>query len=104
VIGVLLILFAAMLALENTRLIMGESMGEDVEIDLRTVVESHEGVVHVDGLRSMFIGSGKALVTADVSFTPDLQTDGIDEQIQRIQEKLKTSDDRVKIVYIELED
>lgn len=104
VIGVLLMLFAAMLALENKRLIMGESMGEDVESDLRTVVESHEGVVHVDGLRSMFIGSGKALVTADVSFTPDLQTEGIDEQIQRIQEKLKTSDDRVKIVYIELED
>ena len=97
VIDVLLMLFAAMLALENKRLIMGESMDEDVESDLRTVVENHEGVVHVDGLRSMFIGSGKALVTADVSFTPDLQTEGIDEQIQRIQEKLKTSDDRVKM-------
>jgi divalent metal cation (Fe/Co/Zn/Cd) transporter len=84
VVGVLLLLFVVTLALENQRLMMGEGMCADVESDLRNVFESHEGVTHVDGLQTMFIGTGQALVTADVCFAPDLVTGDLDDDIQQI--------------------
>ena len=102
-IGILLMGFALALAWENKRLILGESFAADVETELRAVIRDHPGVVHVDGFRTMFIGPGKALVAADVSFDTELITGDIDEDIQQIEEKLKQADSRVKTVYIEPE-
>ncbi len=103
VIGVLLMTFAVALAIENKRLIIGESLPADVERELRTAVESHAGVVHLDDFRTMFIGTGKVLVTADVSFDPELVTGDIDEAVQQIEQALSDVDGRVKLVYIEPE-
>ena len=103
VIGVLLMLFAVLLAWENKRLILGESLPGEVEVALKDAVTSHDGIEHVDDFRSMFIGAGKVLVTADVSFDPGLSTEEIDEDIQQIEGKLEEIDDRVKLVYIEPE-
>ena len=103
VIGVLLMGFAVALALENKRLILGESIGADVEAELQTVVETHDSVAHVDDFRTMFIGPGRVLVTLDVSFDPELVTGAIDDDIQEIERDLKAADDRVKLVYIEPE-
>jgi divalent metal cation (Fe/Co/Zn/Cd) transporter len=102
-IGVLLMGFAVALAIENKRLILGESLSADVERRLRTAVASHDGVVHIDDFRTMFIGTGKVLVTADVSFDPELVTGDIDEDVQQIEQTLVGIDDRVKLVYIEPE-
>jgi divalent metal cation (Fe/Co/Zn/Cd) transporter len=71
VIGILLMVFAVALAIENKRLILEESLSVDVEHKLRTAVESHGGV-QIDDLRTKFIGTGRVLVTADVSFEPEL--------------------------------
>jgi len=101
VIGILLMVFAVLLAWENKRLILGESLPDDVETDLKDAVTAHDGIEHVDDFRSMFIGSGKVLVTADVSFDLALDTADIDEEIQQIEEKLEAIDGRVKLVYVE---
>ena len=103
VIGVLLMVFAVALAIENKRLIVGESLSEDVEHDLRTSIEGHAAVVHIDDFRTMFIGTGNVLVTADVSFDPELVTGEIDTDLEEIERALKEVDDRVKLVYIEPE-
>ncbi|MFB6236469.1 MAG: cation diffusion facilitator family transporter [Halopenitus sp.] len=103
VIGVLLMVFAIALAVENKRLIVGESVAEEVEDELRAIVENHEGVAHVDDLRTMFIGSQQLLVTANVSFDPELVTGDVDEDLAEIERKLKEADDRVAIVYIQPE-
>ncbi|MXR50485.1 cation diffusion facilitator family transporter [Halovenus sp. WSH3] len=101
VIGVLLMLFALLLAFENKRLILGESLATDVERDLQAAITDHDGVAHVDDFRTMFIGTGQVLVTADVSFDSGLETGEIDEDIQQLESKLEGIDDRVKLVYIE---
>ncbi|MDS0297493.1 cation diffusion facilitator family transporter [Halogeometricum sp. S1BR25-6] len=102
-IGVLLMGFALALAWENKRLLLGESLPKDVEDRLRDVVRNHPGVVHVDNFRTVHVGPEKVLVNADVSFESDLDTDDIDTDITRIEEKLKREDARVKFVYIEPE-
>jgi cation diffusion facilitator family transporter len=103
IIGVLLMVFAVALALENKRLILGESLAENVEIQLRDAIESREGVTHIDDFRTMFIGSRRVLVTADVSFDPGIVTDSLDDRIAEIETEVKGIDDRVKLVYIEPE-
>ncbi|MFQ3319052.1 MAG: cation diffusion facilitator family transporter [Natronomonas sp.] len=103
IIGILLMVFAVLLAVENKRLLLGESLDTDVEAELRALVEAHDGVVHVDDLRTMFIGTRQVLVTTDVSFDPELDTGDVDATIERIKDDLRAHDDRVHIVYIEPE-
>ncbi|MUV85486.1 cation diffusion facilitator family transporter [Natronomonas sp. CBA1123] len=103
VIGVLLMGFAVLLAIENKRLILGESLASDVESDLRRIVESQESVTHVDDFRTMFIGSGQVLVTADVSFDSGLTTEEVNTGISEMEAAMRERDDRVKTVYIEPE-
>jgi cation diffusion facilitator family transporter len=103
VIGVLLMGFALLLALENKRLILGESLQDSVESDLLDVIENHDSITHVDDFRTMFIGTGRVLVTADVSFDSGLSTEEIDEDIDEIEAKMKEREERVKLVYIEPE-
>ena len=103
VIGLLLMGFAVMLAVENKRLILGESLPELIETDLRQIVENHDGIAYVDDLRTMFVGTRRVLVTADVNFDPGLQMEDIDGDIEAIERKIKAADDRVHFVYIEAE-
>ncbi|MFB6167846.1 MAG: cation diffusion facilitator family transporter [Haloferacaceae archaeon] len=103
IIGVLLMSFALALAWENKRLILGESVAPGVEETLRTVVEKHDDVVHVDRFRTMFVGPRRLLVTADVSVSPDLDTAAIDGAIEEIERELEAADDRVAFVYVEPE-
>ena len=103
VIGALLMGFAVALAWENKRLILGESLPADVEETLRSAIAEHKGVTHVDGFRTVFVGPGEALVTADVSFDGDAAARGVDEDITQMENTLRDLDDRVRIVYIEPE-
>ncbi|PSQ05817.1 cation transporter [Halobacteriales archaeon QS_6_71_20] len=103
VIGALLMLFAVALAWENKRLILGESLPADVERALRAAIVEEDGVRHIDGFRTVFIGPAEALVTADVSFARGTDAAGVDEGITRIEERLRGVDDRVSIVYVEPE-
>jgi divalent metal cation (Fe/Co/Zn/Cd) transporter len=81
----------------------GASLSADIERELRTAVESHGGIVHLDDFRTMVIRTGKVLVTADVSFDPTLVTGGMDEDIKQIEQAPIGIDSRVKLVYIEPE-
>ena len=101
VIGVLLMLFAVLLAIENKRLIVGESLDEAVEADLRDAIESFDGVRDVDEFRTVFIGPREVLVTADVSVDSSLDTGEVDEVIGRIESTIREREDRVAIVYVE---
>jgi len=102
-IGVMLMGFAVALAWENKRLIMGESLPADDEAELRGIVRETEGVEHVDDLRSVYFGPENVVVTADVSFGPELSTDEIDRRITTIEDALRTFDASVSKVYIEPE-
>jgi cation diffusion facilitator family transporter len=103
VIGVLLMGFAVLLAIENKRLILGESLPESVEGGLKDIIETDSSVDHIDDFRTMFIGSGRVLVTADVSFDADITTDEVDNRIGEIETQMREYDDRVKTIYIEPE-
>lgn len=102
-IGLLLMGFALALAWENKRLLLGESLPKDVEADLRAILQESSGVVHVDAFRTVFVGPQEALVTADVSFQPDTESDGLNDIIDAAETRLREADERVRYIYIEPE-
>jgi cation diffusion facilitator family transporter len=104
VIGVLLMLFAVALAIENKRLILGESLPAEVESELQSIISGYSGIAHVDDLRTMFVGPRRVLVGADVSFDPEFETNDVDDAIEEIEQQLRDHEDRVRTVYIEPEE
>ncbi|WP_224448079.1 cation diffusion facilitator family transporter [Haloprofundus salilacus] len=103
IIGLLLMGFAAALAWENKRLLIGESLPADVEEKLRRVILEHPGVTGVDSFRSVYVGAEKTLVTAEVRFDGELVTGDIDTDIGQIKSELESADNRVSYVNIEPE-
>ncbi|MFB6302400.1 MAG: cation diffusion facilitator family transporter [Haloferacaceae archaeon] len=102
-IGLLLMGFALALAWENKRLLLGESAPPAEEASLRAVIADRPGVIHVDRLRTMYVGPEELLVVADVSFDPGLDTGDVDAAIDAIEADLQAADDRIRIVYVEPE-
>ena len=102
-IGVMLMGFAVALAWENKRLILGESLPREDEAPLRELVRGSPGVVHVDDLRTVYFGPERAVLTADVSFDPGMETEAIDDRITAIEEAITSAEPTIKRVYIEPE-
>jgi len=101
VIGVLLMIFAVLLAVENKRLILGESLPKEIETELQDTIRDHNGVSRIADFRTMFIGTGQVLVTADINFDTGLETTDLETDIRQIESKLEGVDNRIKLVYIE---
>ncbi|WP_336135161.1 cation diffusion facilitator family transporter [Natronomonas amylolytica] len=101
VIGILLMSFAVLLAIENKRLILGESLAKTAEEDLRKIVANGEGILGVDDLQTTFVGPQKVLVVGDVRFETHLTPAEVDLAIEDIENTLREADDRVAFVYIE---
>jgi cation diffusion facilitator family transporter len=102
-IGVMLMGFAAALAWENKRLLLGESLPDSDERELRAIVEGAPGVVDVVDFRTVYFGPQKILVTADVAFDPELETEEIDDSITDLEDQIKAAEKDVSKVYIEPE-
>ncbi len=102
-IGLLLMSFAIVLGIENKRLLIGEGLSERHREPLEEITESHEGVVDVSELRTVYFGPDSVIVTADVAFNPNLDTETIDELITEIEAALREQEPLIEKVYIEPE-
>ncbi|WP_435360081.1 cation diffusion facilitator family transporter [Haloarchaeobius sp. DFWS5] len=102
-IGLMLMGFAVALAWENKRLLLGESLPEDEENPLRKIVRDHTGVQKVEDFRTVYFGPNRLIVTADVAFDADMDTEDIDDTITAIEHELQEHDEAIKKVYIEPE-
>ncbi len=102
-IGIMLMGFALALAWENKRLLMGESLPNDVERELGGLVADVEGVASVVDLRTVYFGPKTVLVTTDVEFVPDLSGRAVDAIVDDIERALKHANDDIRAVYVEVE-
>ena len=102
-IGLMLMGFALALAWENKRLLLGESIPKEDELALRDIIQSRESVTDIVGFRTLFFGTDRIIVSADIAFAKDLDTDEIDDEITAIEDELVQANDGIKKVYIEPE-
>jgi cation diffusion facilitator family transporter len=103
-IGVLLMVFAAALAWENKRLLLGESLPKVDERELREAAAGFDGVASVLDFRTVYFGPNEVVVTADVAFEDGFETDEIEARITELGDRLREVNPSVSKVYIEPED
>jgi cation diffusion facilitator family transporter len=102
-IGLLLMGFAVLLAIENKRLLLGESLPKSDEDELRRLVDEFEPVEEIVDFRTVYFGPNDIVVTADLVFAADLATEEMDDEITRLEGELKAANDSISKVYVEPE-
>lgn len=102
-IGLMLMVFALALAWENKRLLLGESLPAEDEATLRELVQNHDGVVEIEDFRTVYFGTERVVVAADVQFESDLDTEALDVRITNIEDELIAVNPSIEKVYIEPE-
>ena len=102
-IGLMLMGFALALAWENKRLLLGESLPKDEERKLEAIIRESDAVTDIVDFRTVYFGPGRLLVSADIAFSPELDTAGIDQAIGDIEQALEDANESVRKVYIEPE-
>jgi len=103
VIGILLMVFAVLLAWENKRLILGESVPAPQERELREIVRNWEGVEEIVDFRSVYFGADRVVLSADIAFVDGMDTAEIDRTITEIEDALIEAAPDVTKIYIEPE-
>ncbi len=102
-IGLLLMTFAVALGWENKQLLLGEALTRTDERTLEDTIAEWDGIVEVADFRTVYFGADSVLLTADVAFEKDLDTETIDRRISAIEEELKRLEPLITKVYIEPE-
>ena len=102
-IGIMLMGFAVALAWENKRLLLGESLPKEDEVELRRIIADWEGVDRIVDFRTVYFGPDKVVVMADVAFEEGFDTEAMDDEITAIEDAIVEARPGVRKVYIEPE-
>jgi cation diffusion facilitator family transporter len=102
IIGILLMVFALILAHENQKLLIGESITPYRRQKILETIEAVPEVNRVISLRTLQVGPTSAIVATEVNLLDDLDTDRIEFIIDRIEAGIREVLPRAQC-YIDLE-
>jgi len=103
IIGLILGGTAIWLAYETKGLLIGESANEKVVDGIREIIQSYEGVDHVNEVLTMHMGPNYILVNASIDFRDDIPAGTLEVMIGRIDQHIKHAFPNVKRVFVEAE-
>ena len=103
IIGLILGGTAIWLAYETKGLLIGESANEKVVDGIREIIQSYEGVDHVNEVLTMHMGPNYILVNASIDFRDDIPAGTLEVMIGRIDQHIKHTFPNVKRVFVEAE-
>ena len=103
IIGVLLMVFAAFLAFETKKLIVGEAVTPLKRKRILRAVNSFSEVEKIVSLKTMHLSPDEVLVTLEINYKDDLVVDELEKLNNRIEKKIKEIIPDAKI-YLEPED
>jgi cation diffusion facilitator family transporter len=100
-IGALLVVIAAILAVEMRSLLLGESASPDVERRIIEAMESGDNVCRVIHIRTEHLGPEELLVAAKVEFDGGLSTRAIADVINEVEAKVREEVPEARVIYLE---
>ena len=103
IIGVLLMVFASILAMETKKLLIGEGVTPGTRKKLQDAMASVEGVESIITLKTMHMGPKKVIVAAEVHLKDGLVTDQIEKVVDEVEKECKKVVPEAEC-YIEVED
>jgi cation diffusion facilitator family transporter len=103
IIGVILGGTAVWLAYETKGLLIGESANEKVINGIREIVQTYDGVEHVNEVLTMHMGPDFILVNISIDFQDDIPAGDLEVMIGRLDQHIKHAFPHVKRVFVEAE-
>jgi len=103
VIGLILIGTAIWLAYETKGLLIGESANRSTIKEIRDILETTDGIEHVNEILTMHMGPDFILANISVDFLDDKTADQIETTVAQIDTTIKQKNPQIKRIFIEAE-
>jgi cation diffusion facilitator family transporter len=102
-IGLLLIGYGVVLALESRDLLLGEGLSRADISRIKALIESMPQVIRVLDIRGVYFGPKRVVLGVDVYFRPELRTSEIESAIDRVEKVVKAEFPMIQFIYVEAE-
>ena len=89
IIGVALMIFALLLAVETKKLLIGESVSESKQQKILAAIKQVQEVKEVIDLRTMHLGPKQVIVAAEVNIDDTLTTNQVEKVIDSIEQNIR---------------
>jgi divalent metal cation (Fe/Co/Zn/Cd) transporter len=99
-IGLLLVVIAAVLAVEMKSLLVGESASREHQAAIQNALPG-DGVDAILHLRTMHLGPEELLVAAEIAMTPTLAADEVARAIDAAEQRVRTAVPIARVIYLE---
>lgn len=103
VIGLILAGVAVFLAYETRSLLVGETVGRDLEASIRRICVGDEAVEGIVRMLGVHLGPDEILLTLGLRFRPGLGSREVMRAVGRIERRIREADARVSRVFVEPE-
>jgi cation diffusion facilitator family transporter len=104
IIGLLLLSLSTVLFIELKKLIIGESLDRETIKQIRNLLKEESNVlVHINSIRSMFIGSDEVLLIISMNVKDDKTGHDIEQDIKELKNKIQKTFNQHKLdIYIDV--
>ncbi len=103
VIGLILALTAAILAIETKGLLIGEAARETVVIGVEEIIAAEKTVNKLNELRTMHMGPEDILLAVSLDFRDTVSAGKVENAIYRLENQIKTRFPEIKRMFIEVQ-
>lgn len=104
IIGLMLMVFALVLARRNQTLLLGEAMDPGLQLEIIRVLERMPEVTKVVSLRTMHLAPHNVLAALEVNFRDAMSTDAVEVTIDKIEALIRSVAPDVQHCIVEAED
>lgn len=102
IIGLVLAVVAFVLARTSRGLLLGEAANPKVLAAIKQAIESHPNVERVVELLTMHLAPKQILINASVRLRPELRTDEIVSSVEEVEERIKSAEPKVEMIFLEV--
>jgi cation diffusion facilitator family transporter len=100
-VGLILVVVAFALARESRDLLVGESATPEVRERIREAIEGCDDVDQIRDLLTMHVGPDDVLVNVEIAFADGLDTDGVEEAIRAVEERIFEAVQEAAKIFVE---
>jgi cation diffusion facilitator family transporter len=102
VIGLVLAVVAFVLARSSRGLLLGEAANTKVLAKIKQAIESHPNCERVVELLTMHLAPKQILINASLQLRPDLRTGDIENSVREIEDRIKSAEPKVEMMFLEV--
>jgi divalent metal cation (Fe/Co/Zn/Cd) transporter len=103
-VGALLLIMSYFLANELRKLIIGENISREMRNEVKSIVNRHIAVRHINNIRSMYIGNNNFILLISVDIEDRTKASAIESITAQIKSDITVLYPHARYIYLEVEE